>query len=70
MAANKQPKPHAPTSEVNARARLAIAWDAKTAWPKASAKVDNRALSVQNANHAANRKLNKPSLSEAPPSFA
>jgi hypothetical protein len=25
---------------------------------------------VQNANHAANRKLNKPSLSEAPPSFA
>jgi hypothetical protein len=70
MAANKQPKPHAPTSEANARARLAIAWAAKTAWPKASAKVDNRALSVQNANHAANRKLNKPSLSEAPPSFA
>jgi len=59
MAANKQAKPHAPTSEANAQAQLAIAWAAKTEWPKASAKADNRALSASNANHAANKRLNK-----------
>ena len=59
MAANKQPKPQDPTSEANARAQLAIAWAAKTEWPKASAKSDSRVLNAWNANRAVNKRLNK-----------